>query len=228
MRSGGFSGGLFSSNNLATHVGDNADSVAHNRRQLQVNLGLPSVPHWLDQVHGVDVICADAPAVGNRADGSYSRRSATVCAVLTADCMPVLLCNQAGDQVAAVHAGWRGLAAGILQNAVASFDQPAEQILVFLGPGIGADEFEVGSDVRQAFMATAKDTASRFLVERAFRTRGDRYVADLYALARIKLQSVGVGHIYGGNCCTVSDGRRFYSYRRDLYTGRNASLIWLC
>ena len=136
----------------------------------------------------------------------------------------MLLCNLAGDQVAAVHAGWRGLASGILSTAIASFDSPAEQILVFLGPAIGAEKFQVGEDVRQAFLLRA---ANRALVERCFHSQGDRYLADLYALARIELQRLGVERIYGGWYCTSSDASRFYSHRRDLCTGRNASLIWL-
>ncbi len=152
LRSGGFSCGPYASNNLATHVGDDGASVARNRQRLREQLQLPADPCWLDQVHGTDVIRAGDGLAGSRADGSYSQQSAIVCAVLTADCLPVLLCNLAGDQVAAVHAGWRGLASGILSTAIASFDSPAEQILVFLGPAIGAEKFQVGEDVRQAFL----------------------------------------------------------------------------
>ncbi len=224
LRSGGFSCGPYASNNLATYVGDDGASVARNRQRLREQLQLPADPCWLDQVHGTDVIRAGDGLAGSRADGSYSQQSAIVCAVLTADCLPVLLCNLAGDQVAAVHAGWRGLASGILSTAIASFDSPAEQILVFLGPAIGAEKFQVGEDVRQAFLVRAADRA---LVERCFHSQGDRYLADLYALARIELQRLGVERIYGGWYCTSSDASRFYSHRRDLCTGRNASLIWL-
>ena len=224
LRSGGFSGGAYASNNLATHVGDDSASVTRNRQRLREQLQLPSDPCWLDQVHGTDVIRAGDGLAGSRADGSYSQQSAIVCAVLTADCLPVLLCNLAGDQVAAVHAGWRGLASGILSTAIASFDSPAEQILVFLGPAIGAEKFQVGDDVRQAFLVRA---SGRALVERCFHSQGDRYLADLYALARLELQGLGVERIYGGWYCTSSDASRFYSHRRDLCTGRNASLIWL-
>jgi len=183
---------------------------------------LPSKPVWLEQVHGTAVLKLDGePYASKRADASYSNTPGTVCAVMTADCLPVLFCNRDGSEVAAAHAGWRGLCAGVLEETVACFADKPENLLAWLGPAIGPDAFEVGPEVREAFMA--HDAAA----ESAFRPQGEKYFADIYQLARQRLASVGVEHIYGGEHCTFSQQDDFFSYRRDKTTGRMASFIWL-
>lgn len=255
----GSAGGL----NLGTHVGDDADAVAENRRRLQT--WLPSAPRWLEQVHGCAVVTADgvevldggqgsdgvngvdrvaedygseagnrpAPDVPPRADASISTTPGQVCAVMTADCLPVLLCDRAGTVVGAAHAGWRGLCAGVIEATLARMDRQRPdtgsppQWLAWLGPAIGPDAFEVGAEVRSAFLERAL-THERDAVEQAFRPGAPgKYLADLYALARIRLARAGCVDVYGGDACTVSDAQRFYSYRRDGVTGRMASLVWL-
>jgi hypothetical protein len=215
------SGGL----NLGQNVGDLPDAVALNRSRL--NQYLPAPAQFLNQVHGSMVFnAADLPATSDIADADavVTNRSQTVCAVQTADCLPVLFCDIKGRVVGAAHAGWRGLAAGVLEATVAQMRaQGADEILAWLGPAIGAQQFEVGSDVRQAF-SLKLDTATRFFAEKP--TPG-KYLADIYGLARAVLQRVGVDGITGGEYCTVSDAKRFYSYRRDRITGRMASLIWI-
>ena len=209
--------------NLGTHVGDDPGSVRQNRARLRSVL--PSEPAWLTQVHGTEV--ADAAAVANapQADASITTQSGVVCAVLTADCLPVLLCDTKGTVVGAAHAGWRGLAGGVLENTVARMRSAgAQDLLAWFGPAIGMSSFEVGQDVFDAFVG--KDAA----MAGAFVQTGDRpvkYLADIYALARLTLRSVGVTRVYGGGLCTVTDKNRFYSYRRDKQTGRMASLILL-
>lgn len=218
-RAGGCSRGAFAGLNLASHVGDDPDAVAHNRASLGAALNLPVEPAWLDQLHGARVIDA-GNAEPRRADASLARIPGTVCAVLTADCLPVLLCDAAGSRVAAVHAGWRGLAAGVLENAVAALE--SSSLLAWLGPAIGPQVFEVGTEVRQAFVIPHPDSAG------AFTPAGEgKWRADLYALARQSLRRAGVERIYGGGWCTFSDPERFYSYRRDGVTGRMATLVWL-
>ncbi|KAA6187948.1 peptidoglycan editing factor PgeF [Thiohalocapsa marina] len=243
-RHGGVSHGAHAGLNLADHVNDDPACVAVNRQRLRRALALPAEPVWLTQVHGCDVHCPDengngtdsladigddaAPfaSAGPRADAVVSRRPHLVCAVLTADCLPLLLCDQAGTRVGAVHAGWRGLLAGVIEAAVqrmlAIGDPRPTQLLAWLGPAIGPSAFEVGAEVREQF-CDAADAASR-----AFRPTGQgRYLADLYTLARQRLTSMGVQRVSGGRYCTLSDPARFYSYRRDGSTGRMASLIWL-
>lgn len=218
-RTGGCSRGAFAGLNLAAHVGDDPDDVAYNRMQLRSALELPSEPAWLEQVHGAEVIDAGSPEP-RRADASLTRASGVVCAVLTADCLPVLLCDAAGSRVAAVHAGWRGLAAGVLENAVAALDAP--YLMAWLGPAIGPDAFEVGAEVRQAFVAPHPVSAHAFTP-----AHGGKWRADLYELARLALARAGVSRVYGGGWCTYGDPERFYSYRRDVKTGRMVTLIWL-
>jgi len=230
LRSGGCSRAPFDSNNLALHVDDNESHVWKNRLQLIERLALPNQPLWLDQCHGTDLVYVPEVQQAVRADGSYSDKAKTVCAILTADCLPVLFCNQSGSQVAAAHAGWRGLCGGILRKTVATFKHSPQQIMAYLGPAIGPQVFEVGAEVLQAFLQTAQNITHQQEVRRAFKAvdgSANKYLADLYALARAELNASGVTEIYGGNYCSYSDSERFYSFRRESTTGRNASLIWL-
>ena len=222
-RSGGVSGRPWDSLNLAEHVGDDPAHVAENRRRLRAALALPAEPFWLHQVHGCDV--ADAgPGEGEScaADASATSRRGAVCAVLTADCLPVLFCNRRGDWVAAAHAGWRGLAAGVLEQTVARAPGAPADLLAWLGPAIGPLAFEVGHEVREVFVADDPGAARCFAPSPA-----GRWLADLCGLARRRLARAGVGWAGGGDLCTFADARRFFSFRRDGATGRMASLIWL-
>lgn len=230
LRSGGCSTAPFDQSNLALHVQDQPESVLANRHSLVQSLKLPAPPLWLDQVHGTDIVYVPEAAATARADGSYSDQAGAACAVLTADCLPVLFCDRAGTQVAAAHAGWRGLCGGILRKTVATFKQPAEQLLAYLGPAIGPQVFEVGGEVLQAFLDQAQNPWQQQAIKAAFSAQGSaqgKYLADLYALARAELNASGVSQIYGGDYCSYSDSERFYSYRREPKTGRNGSLIWL-
>ena len=229
-RMGGVSAGPWESFNLATHVGDDPAAVAANRALLRGLPGLAGEPAWLSQVHGAEIrpaeLAVSGPAI---CDGTYTRTPGLACVVLTADCLPLLFCDRDGSVVAAVHGGWRGLAAGIIRNTVAALGVPAEALLVFLGPAIGKRVFEVGGEVSDAFAANALDTAHREAQRDCFRPsplRG-KWLADLYGLARAELNAVGVTAVFGGDHCTFSEPARFYSYRRDGITGRMASLIWL-
>ena len=234
LRSGGCSSAPFDSNNLAMHVEDCQADVQSNRNNLVETLALPTQPLWLDQCHGTDLVYVpdylQEPQQPATADGSYSDQADTVCAILTADCLPVLFCNQSATQVAAAHAGWRGLCAGILRKTVATFKHSPDQVMAYLGPAIGPQVFEVGAEVLQAFLQTVQNKDHKQAVDKAFTPVtgiAGKYRADLYALARAELIACGVTHIYGGNYCTYTDQQRFYSYRRESKTGRNASLIWL-
>jgi polyphenol oxidase len=221
LRDGGFSRGSYTGLNLAAHTGDDADLVARNRQLLSARLHLPSEPLWLSQVHGRSLLRADGTADAPEADGCWSDIAGMVCAVLTADCLPLLFCDIAGSRVAAIHAGWRGLHRGIISAAVEALSVPAEELLVWLGPAIGADAFEVGRDVYESFVQNNPANAS------AFRSRDDsHWLCDIYALARFELHALGVKSVYGGDFCTLSDTDKFYSYRRDGIKGRMASLIW--
>lgn len=222
LRDGGVSQGSYASLNPATHVADDSAAVAENRRIIRQQLGLPSEPVWLQQVHGIEVIKAN-PAPENaipHADASYSDQAGTVCAVLTADCLPLLFCSDDGEKIAAAHGGWRGLQAGIIQQTLNALN--CSELSVWLGPAIGPQQFEVGDDVRQAFVDNSPIHATAFIVKTP-----DKWLADIYLLARQQLNALGVDRVYGGDFCTVSDASRFYSYRRDgATTGRMASLIW--
>lgn len=214
--------GNYAAFNLAAHVDDDPVAVATNRHALVVEAGLPAQPQWLDQVHGARAL--ELPCAGSRpaADAAWTRRPATVCAVLTADCLPVLFCTEDGRWIAAAHAGWRGLAAGILEETVAASGASGQRLLAWLGAAIGPDAFEVGPEVRKLFVDADP------LATAAFREgRGDRWFADIYALARLRLARCGVTRVYGGGLCTHSDAARFYSFRRDGRCGRMASLIWI-
>jgi len=221
-RAGGVSRGAYASFNLADHVGDAPGAVADNRRLLRERLQLPAEPAWLRQVHADHVV--DAPSVSGcpEADASYSRAPGVVCSVLTADCLPVLFCDRAATCVAAAHAGWRGLAGGILEQTVRAMQVEPAELLAWLGPAIGPNAFEVGTEVREAFLDPHPSAGTAFR-----RGEGDRWLADIYQLARIRLAAAGVGAVFGGGLCTWSDAQRFYSYRRDPVSGRMASLIWM-
>ena len=221
-RPGGVSKPPFDSFNLADHVGDEPDAVQQNRDVLQQRLRLPAAPAWLNQVHGDAVVDAARCGEHPSADAGFSTGTGQVCAVLTADCLPVLLCDRDGTRVAAAHAGWRGLAGGILESSIRALDTDPVRLMVWLGPAIGPAAFEVDDEVRQVFVDQHAQAAGAFSA-----TTDGRWLADLYRLARIRLQAVGVDAIYGGGFCTFTDREHFYSYRRDGTTGRMASLIWL-
>ena len=221
-RSGGYSRPPYAGLNLAEHVGDKPAHVARNRFRLHHQLGLPGQPAWLRQVHGTRVVDATRANPETEADGTVALRTGAVCAVLTADCMPVLLCDRQGRRVAALHVGWRGLLAGVIETGISALQVPGEQLMAWLGPGIGAGAFEVGEEVRDAFLARDVRAAPAFRP-----SPGGRWLADMYRLARLRLLGQGVKDVYGGGLCTYSDAERFYSYRRDGTTGRMASLIWI-
>lgn len=224
LRSGGFSHGGHAAYNLATHVDDDLQAVKKNRAKLTGDLQLPSAPVWLDQIHSNKVFNADNQHLNAgipQADASVSREEGAVCAVLTADCLPVFFCNQSGTEVAVAHAGWRGLHAGIISNTVNAMKSPASEILVSLGPAIGPQSFEVGTDVFKAFVE--KNEAN----EKAFTaTTARHYLCDIYQLARIELLALGIAQVAGGDFCTYRENARFYSFRREQVTGRMAHLIW--
>jgi YfiH family protein len=221
-RAGGFSRGPYTSFNLGDHIGDDSDTVARNRALLREVLKLPLEPLWLKQVHGANVVDAAAAHSGVTADGAWTGRPGVVCAVLTADCPPVFLCDRQGTKVALLHAGWRGLTAGVIEAGVRALAAPGDELLAWIGPAIGADAYEVGADVRDALLARNAGAGA------CFRPHGaGRWFADLYALARRRLQAQGVKAVHGGGHCTLRERDRFYSFRRDGATGRMASLIWL-
>jgi YfiH family protein len=228
QRSGGVSAPPYASLNLGGHVGDAPEAVAQNRRVLAAAAGLPAEPVWLAQVHGVEVVDLDAAGHAGisgsprPADAAFTRRSGRVCAILTADCLPILLAADSGDVVAAAHAGWRGLAGGVIEATVRVLGVAPAQLMAWLGPAIGPQHFEVGSEVREALLQGDLGAEDAFVPN----ARG-RFMADLMALARRRLVTLGVGRIYGGGLCTFGDGARYFSHRRDGITGRQATLIWL-
>ena len=218
-RAGGVSLAPFDSLNLGDHVDDQPQAVAENRRRLTEHFGI--APAWLQQVHGVAVAHAD-PSIVAIADASWSATPGVACTVMTADCLPALFCNRAGTRIAAAHAGWRGLAAGVLEATLDSLDTPPVEVMVWLGPAIGPERFEVGGEVREAFVAHLPAAEQAFVPS----INAGRFMADIYQLARLRLAARGVTAVYGGGYCTVTDPR-FFSYRRSPRTGRFASLIWL-
>lgn len=222
FRTGGVSEGRYASLNLGSHVEDAVEAVVENRRLLRAAAGLPAVPRWLAQVHGVRACDLDREEPAAPADAAVTRQAGQVCAILTADCLPVLLATQSGDRVGAAHAGWRGLAAGVIEATVAALGCPGESLLAWLGPAIGPGHFEVGAEVRDELLRA--DPAAEGAFER--NARG-RYLADLYALARSRLTRLGVRRIYGGGECTYAAADKYFSHRRDGLTGRQATLIWL-
>lgn len=222
-RGGGVSVAPYASLNLGDHVGDDPAAVAENRAVLRS--ALPAEPVWLNQVHGSGIVDADCAGGIPAADGSVARNAGTVCAVLTADCLPVLLCDRTGTVVAVAHAGWRGLAGGVVEAAVRAMDVDPVEILAWLGPAIGPRAFEVGGEVRRIFVA--QDPAAELAFVPHAAPPADKWLADIYLLARQRLARIGVTRVSGGGLCTFSDAERFYSYRRDGVTGRMASAIWL-
>ena len=224
-RHGGVSSGAYRSMNPADHVGDDALAVATNRARLKTALQLPAEPCWLQQVHGTQVINAADPLAAGAvavADASFCTQAGCVCVVLTADCLPVLLTDRRGGQVAAVHAGWRGLAAGVIEQTVACLQQPGEALMAWLGPAIGPAVYQVGDEVRETFIRHDALAAAAFQ-----KAPQGGWLADMYRLARQRLAAQGVTAVYGGRACSFSDAERFFSYRRDGVTGRMASLIWI-
>lgn len=221
LRTGGVSVGPFASLNVGERVGDSPDAVSENRRRVRQALALPREPAWLEQVHGVTLVNLDE-AEGGRADASLTRASGRVCAIQVADCMPVLFADRQGTGVAAAHAGWRGLAGGVLEATVRALALPPERLLAWLGPAIGPAGFEVGSDVRDAFTRDDPGATDAFVAN----PRG-KWQCDLAALARRRLARLGVHDVTGGKWCTWSDAARFFSYRRDGQCGRMAALVWM-
>lgn len=219
-RQGGFSTGPYASLNLGAHVGDVPLVVARNRMVLSARL--PSEPVWLNQVHGVAVSDAGQAACLPQADACISNRPGAVCVVMTADCLPVLLCDAAGTVVGAVHAGWRSLCEGVIEHTVERMGARPESLMAWLGPAIGPDAFEVGEEVRAAFIARQSAAEAAFVAGMS-----GKWFADIWQLARLRLQAQGVRQIYGGEICTYADPERFYSYRRDGVTGRMGTFIWL-
>jgi YfiH family protein len=207
--------------NLGDHVGDDPVAVAENRRRLRAEAKLPAEPAWLSQVHGTAVADLDATGPEGPADAVIARRAGKVCAILTADCLPVVIAADTGEGVAAAHAGWRGLAAGVLEATVRALGTPPGRLLVWLGPAIGPQHFEVGAEVRDAFLQSDPEADGAFRPN----THG-RFMADLEVLARQRLGKLGVTRIYGGGQCTYAQAERYFSHRRDGTTGRQATLIW--
>lgn len=222
LRSGGVSHAPFDTLNLGTHVGDSPQAVRENRDRVATALQLPSEPCWLNQVHGTTVVEANCWTSPPQADACIARSTNKVCVVMTADCLPVLFCSRDGDRVAAAHAGWRGLAGGVLDSTFSSLGLPGSQLLAWLGPAIGPRAFEVGDDVRIAFTSRDAAAATAFVPN-----ANGRWFADLYQLARLELGRLGVHAIYGGGACTFYEEERFFSYRRDGQTGRMATFIWM-
>lgn len=219
-RLGGNSRTPYTSLNLGSHVGDVPLDVARNRMLL--NTLLPSEPVWLEQVHGTVVANADNASCLPTADACIATHRSSVCVVMTADCLPVLLCDQQGTVVGAAHAGWKGLAAGVIETTVQAMNVPAKNLMAWLGPAISQKAFEVGSEVRDIFIAADPQAERAFVAG-----QGGKWLADIYALARLRLNALGVTHIYGGEHCTCQDAERFFSYRRDGTTGRMGTFIWL-
>jgi len=222
LRAGGVSASPFDSLNVGAHVGDRPEAVDENRRRIGRELALPGEPAWLEQVHGTKVADLDHAPATARADASCTHSAGRICAVQVADCLPVLLAARAGSAVAAAHCGWRGLADGVLEATVRVLGVPAGELYAWLGPAIGPGAFEVGAEVRTAFLKQDARAATAFQGN----SRG-RWQCDLFELARQRLAVLGVAAVYGGGVCTHSDAQRFFSYRRDGRCGRMAALIWL-
>ncbi|HEY1991051.1 MAG TPA: peptidoglycan editing factor PgeF [Gammaproteobacteria bacterium] len=218
-RNGGVSSGRYASLNLGEHVGDAPGAVAANRSRLQQELGA-AAPRWLQQVHGIRVV-QDGGSVQEPADAAVTARRGTACAVMTADCLPVIFCDPAGSCVAAAHAGWRGLSAGVLEATLKAMG--TQDVLAWMGPAIGPQAYEVGAEVREAFVGHSAGAAKAFLPGKA----EGKWWCDLYTLARQRLEAAGVKAVYGGGSCTFTDRERFFSFRRDGQCGRMATLIWL-
>jgi YfiH family protein len=222
LRRGGVSVGDFASFNLATHVGDDPEAVRDNRRRLRDALHLQREPAWLNQVHGTAVVEAKEFKVPPSADASFTRERGQPCVVMTADCLPVLLCDRAGTRIAAAHAGWRGLVGGVLEGTIKTLNIEPSKLLAWMGPAIEQDAFEVGAEVREQFIA--RDVGDHVAFTANAR---DRWQADLYELARRELRRLGVVEVHGGGFRCCADSERFFSYRRNSRTGRMATMIWI-
>jgi YfiH family protein len=219
-RKGGTSAAPYDTLNLGLHVGD--DPVRVNRNRQSLAAFMPSEPVWLEQVHGTVVANADMAGCHVQADACIARHRGSVCVVMTADCLPVLLCDKQGSVVGAAHAGWKGLAAGVIEATVQAMNVAPENLMAWLGPAISREAFEVGEDVRATFAAAQPQAGSAFIPG-----QNGKWLADIYALARMRLNALGVAQIYGGNHCTYRESDKFFSYRRDGTTGRMGTFIWL-
>jgi polyphenol oxidase len=228
-RSGGKSKSPYTSRNFGMHVGDDAHTVEQCRQLFCEQQGLVKTPQWLAQIHGIKVVHAKSDGLVRTADGSYSNQLGQACTVMTADCLPILLCDTKGTQVAAIHCGWRSLAKGITAKALDKFTCKPQAVMAYLGPAISQKYFEVGVDVLDAFFKSARNLQHTDSIAAAFipAQKPFHFYADIYALARAELKALGVNNIYGGDYCTYEDAERFYSYRRDEVTGRMASFVWL-
>lgn len=221
-RLGGVSRAPYDSLNLGDHVADDAEPVARNRQRLIEQLGLSKQPQWLTQVHGIELVKACDDGIAEQADACWSNDVGQACIIMTADCLPVFFTDRSGTKVAVAHAGWRGLADGVLEQTLSVFSEPGE-VLVWLGPAIGPEAFEVGHEVRQQFCAYLPESEIAFKPS----VNPGKWLADIYQLARLRLNRAGVTEIYGGEYCTYQQSELFYSYRRDGVTGRMASIIWI-
>jgi YfiH family protein len=229
-RQGGFSQGPYASFNLGDHVGDEVDFVKKNRELLIQDLNLPAAPIWPNQIHGIDVIDADNIDKNTKinmptADAMFATKPNIVCAILTADCLPIFVCDKNASCVGIIHGGWRSLAAGIIDATVKKLPVEPKDLFIWLGPAIGPEKFEVGEEVRDQFLANSREA------ERAFKiinTKTNKFLANIYLLATQQLNQLGIHRIFGGEYCTYTDQENFFSYRRDKTTGRMASLIWIC
>ena len=224
LRQGGESPPPYDSLNLGMGAGDDRAAVARNRARLAAALGLEEAPCWLNQVHGSDAVRAMHYDRAPQADASVGAAGSPPCVVLTADCLPVVLCDTSGTRVGVAHAGWRGLAGGVIARCIALMERPGDALLAWLGPAIGPASYEVGPEVREACLAAAPGAEFAFAPSPG---RPGRWLADLYAIATRQLESLGVERVYGGGFCTRRDERRFFSHRRDGATGRFATLAWI-
>jgi hypothetical protein len=221
-RIGGYSHGTWSGMNLAMHVGDNVDNVYQNRILLKEFLSLPGEPHWLEQIHSNNIMNLASDTIQQPADGAYTNHHNQICVVLTADCLPLLLCNTAGTEVAAIHIGWRGFSKNIISSALNIFSAKPQDLIAWIGPYISANHYEVGEEVRTTCLHIINNPGDAFI-----RSRSGHWFADMQKLVRLQLISSGVQEIHGGQYCTYADNQHFFSYRRDGITGRIASLIWM-
>jgi len=221
FRGGGASAAPYASLNLGDRVGDHPQAVADNRQALIAAAGLPAEPVWLEQVHGVNVADLDEPGPYGPADAAVTRRAKRVCAILTADCLPVVFATESGDTIAAAHAGWRGLSAGVIEATVQAIGASPQHLIVWLGPAIGPQHFEVGAEVRQAFIRADPGDVDAFE-----KNAQRRFMADLAWLARRRLKRLGISRVHGGGECTYARADRYFSHRRDGITGRQGTFIW--
>jgi len=217
----------YASFNLATHVGDNLESVIQNRNQVRTGLSLSNQPQWLEQIHSTKVVLLPTNESLPKADAAYTTQKSVVCAVMTADCLPLLVTDTKGTCVAAIHAGWRGLADGIIASTVKKLPVKSELLLVWLGPAIGPEVYEVGEEVYDAFTRMDEEAKQAFKPVIKPASAKQHWLFDIYSMAKLQLGRLGIANVYGGNFCTFNEKEKFYSYRRDGVTGRMASLIWI-